>query len=111
MDCLAVLRAVSVTRAAFSDGGRPYVVPMAFQLDAEGMTPVICLCMPAEGRKEDCLRQCPQVCLEFEAPSCAWVDVVLLEGRAERQEWGGGLVVRVRAERLSGRRFFLQEDG
>lgn len=113
MDCLAVLRAVSVTRAAFTDGVRPYVVPLAFQLDAEGLTPVICLCMPAKGRKADCLRALPRLCLEFESPSCAWVEVVLLEGRAQLTDWaqGEGLIVRVRAEKLSGRRFFLQEDG
>ena len=112
MDCLEVLRSVSVTRAAFTDGAAPYVVPMAFRLDAEGLTPVICLCMPANGRKADCLRALPRLCLEFESPSCAWVDVVLLEGRAQLTDWaqGEGLIVRVRAESLTGRRFFRKED-
>ena len=112
MDCLEVLRSVSVTRAAFTDGAAPDVVPMAFRLDAEGLTPVICLCMPANGRKADCLRALPRLCLEFESPSCAWVDVVLLEGRAQLTDWaqGEGLIVRVRAESLTGRRFFRKED-
>lgn len=112
MDCLEALRSTTVTRAAFTDGEAPYVVPMAFRLDAEGLTPIICLCMPAKGRKADCLRALPRLCLEFESPSCSWVDVVLLEGRADMENWaqGEGLIVRVRAEKLSGRRFFLPGD-
>jgi len=35
-DCLSVLRTSHVTRAAFTDGEKPYLVPMAFQLEAEG---------------------------------------------------------------------------
>lgn len=110
-ECLDVLRQVAVTRAAFCDGERPYVVPMAFRLDAEGMTPVIRLCMPDSGRKVDCLCRVDRVCLEFERPGCAWVDVVLLEGRAEPDAWeqDEGLAVHVRAEEMSGRRFFLPE--
>lgn len=107
--CLEVLRAVHVTRAAFCDGERPYLVPMAFELDAEGLVPLVRLCMPDQGRKADCLMQCSQVCLEFEEPGCSWVDVVLLEGTAELDVWekGQGLALHVRAESLSGRRFFL----
>lgn len=109
MECLDVLRATAVTRAAFCDGEHPYVVPLAFQLDCEGMTPVIHLCMPDSGRKVDCLRRCDRVCLEFESPGCAWVDVVLLEGMAALDAWekDAGIALHVRAEEMSGRRFFL----
>ena len=55
VQCLDVLRSAHVTRAAFTDGTRPYIVPMAFQLEAEGTTPLIYLCMPDKGRKVDCL--------------------------------------------------------
>ncbi len=112
-ECLAVLRAVHVTRAAFSDGERPYVVPMAFLLEAEGDTPLIYLCMPDRGRKVNCLCRCDRVCLEFESPACAWVDMVLLEGPAILDAWekDKGLALHVRGEELSGRRFFLPEQG
>ena len=111
--CLDVLRSVHVNRAAFTDGTRPYIVPMAFQLEAEGLTPMIYLCMPDKGRKVDCLCRCDRVCLEFEQPSCAWVDVVLLEGQIVLDAWekGEGLLLHVRGEEVSGRRFFLPEIG
>lgn len=110
--CLDVLRSVHVTRAAFCDGARPYIVPMAFGLSGEGLTPVIHLCMPDTGRKVEYLCRCDRVCLEFESPSCAWVDVVLLEGQAFLDAWekGKGLALHVRGEALSGRRFFLPEE-
>ena len=109
LECLAVLRSTSLTRAAFTDGDAPYVVPMGFLLDAEGITPVIRLCMPASGRKADCLAKHPRVCLEFESPGCAWADVVLLEGEAvpDLQDEENRLLLHIPAESLSGRRFFL----
>ena len=111
LSCLAVLRGTAVTRAAFFDGDSPYVVPLAFQLDAQGETPLIRLCMPGVGRKAEALCRCSRVCLEFEAPGCAWVDVVLLEGSAVPDAWDKdeGLALHVPAEALSGRRFFLPE--
>lgn len=113
VECLDVLRSAHVTRAAFTDGERPYLVPMAFQLDFEGTMPLIRLCMPDKGRKVGCLCQCDQVCLEFEEPSCAWVDVVLLEGQAFLDAWekGSGLLLHVKGREVSGRRFFLPEMG
>ena len=109
VECLDVLRAVHVTRAAFTDGEKPYIVPMAFQLGCEGMTPLIYLCMPDMGRKVENLCRCDRVCLEFEQPACAWVDVVLLEGQAFLDAWekNVGLALHVRGEEVSGRRFFL----
>ena len=111
VECMDVLRAVHVTRAAFIDGEKPYIVPMAFQLACEGTTPLIYLCMPDSGRKVDCLCRCDRVCLEFENPGCSWVDVVLLEGQSFLDAWekGTGLALHVRGEELSGRRFFLPE--
>ncbi|MBQ8202616.1 MAG: hypothetical protein IJZ74_12700 [Clostridia bacterium] len=111
VECLDVLRVAHVTRAAFCDGERPYLVPMAFQLDFEGMRPLIYLCMPDTGRKVDYLCRCDRVCLEFEEPSCAWVDVVLVEGQAFLDAWekDKGLMLHVKGEAVSGRRFFLPE--
>ncbi len=110
-ECADILRRARVTRAAFTDGRSPYLVPMAFQLDACGLVPVIRLCMPDTGRKVDCLRRCDRMCLEFEEPGCAWVDVVLLEGAAALDAWaqGEGIALHVAAETLSGRRFFLPD--
>ena len=112
VECLDVLRSVHVTRVAFCDGEKPYLVPMAFQLVCEGTTPLIYLCMPDAGRKVDYLCRCDRVCLEFESPSCAWVDVVLLEGQASLDVWekGTGLALHVKGEEISGRRFFLPEE-
>lgn len=109
--CVDVLRQTAVTRVAFTDGVSPYLVPMAFRLDAEGLTPLIRLSMPDTGRKIDCLCRCDRVCLEFEQPGCAWVDVVLAEGAAALDAWekGTGVALHVRAETLSGRRFFLPD--
>ena len=66
---------------------------------------------PGVGRKAEALCRCSRVCLEFEAPGCAWVDVVLLEGSAVPDAWDKdeGLALHVPAETLSGRRFFLPE--
>ena len=113
VQCLDVLRTAHVTRAAFTDGELPYIVPMAFQLAAEGTVPLAYLCMPDTGRKVDCLCRCDRVCLEFEAPACAWVDVVLLEGPACLDAWEKevGLALHVRGESLSGRRFFTAAEG
>lgn len=111
VECLDVLRRVHVTRAAFCNGEQPYIVPMAFQLECDGVTPLIYLCMPDTGRKVEYLCRCGRVCLEFEQPSCAAVDVVLLEGSAILDAWekGTGLALHVRGETVSGRRFFLPE--
>lgn len=112
MECLDVLRQTSVTRCALCDTARPYVVPLAFELDCEGTAPVIRLCIPDQGRKVEYLCRCDRVCLEFELPGCAWVDVVLLEGTAALDAWekGEGIALHVRAEELSGRRFFLPDE-
>ncbi|MBQ8554601.1 MAG: hypothetical protein IJ438_01890 [Clostridia bacterium] len=109
--CLDVLRATSVTRAAFCGEDGPYLVPMAFQLGSDGVKPMIYLCMPDKGHKVDCLGTDDRLCLEFEAPGCAWVDVVLLRGRAAIDAWekDAGIALHVKAEELSGRRFFLPE--
>lgn len=113
LQCLDVLRSARVTRAAFTDGTRPYIVPMAFQLEAEGLMPLIYLCMPDHGRKVTYLSCCDRICLEFEQPSCAWVDVVLVEGAAVLDAWeqSKGLVLHVQGKEISGRRFFPTDIG
>lgn len=105
---LDVLRSGGLARLALSQDGQPYVVPMAFQLEAQGAQLILHLASPGSGRKMAILRGNDRVCLEIEQPGCAWIDTVLVEGRAtagilQRD----GVEIRVHPHSLSGRRFFL----
>lgn len=106
MQILDVLRPGGVARLALSGDGQPYVIPMAFQLEMQGMQPILHLASPAEGRKLDILRGNDRVCLEIELPGCAWIDTVLVEGRATVGALQGGAEIRVQPRTLTGRRFF-----
>lgn len=108
MQVLDVLRHGGVARLGMAAGDRPYVVPVAFQLEVRCTRPVLHLSSPATGRKADILRENARVCLEAEQPAAAWFDVVLAEGRAALgAAEGGGMEVMIYPESLSGRRFFL----
>lgn len=105
---LDVLRPGGVARLGLCQDGQPYVVPLAFQLEARGAQLILHLASPAAGRKMDILRRNARVCLEIEQQACAWLDTVLVEGRAAIgavQE--GGVLLRVLPEEVTGRRFFL----
>jgi hypothetical protein len=65
-----ILRRAQVVRLAMVDGGRPYVVPMAFGYE-DGRLYVH---SAREGRKIDVIRRSPRVCFEVEA------DVKLIVG-------------------------------
>lgn len=106
MQILDVLRKGGVARLAVSQDHKPYVVPMAFQLEMQGMRPILHLASPAKGRKVDILRSNDRVCLEIELPSCAWIDTVLVEGRATVDAIQGGVEIRVQPHSMTGRRFF-----
>lgn len=109
-ECLDVIRQSHALRAAFFDGEAPYLVPMGFEWFTEGMQPVICLMMPREGRKAAAIRRCDRVCLEWERPGAASLEVVLGEGKMTViREEEPGLVCAVWIEEISGRRFFLPE--
>ena len=110
--CLQVLQAAHVTRAGFQDARGPYVTPMAFCLSQGEEGPLVYLWLQEGGRKAGCLRFSEQICLEFEEPGCGYVDVVLAEGQARPEAWerGAGLVVSLRPESLTGRRFFLPQE-
>lgn len=88
-ECLEILRQAKAVRAAFFDGHAPYVVPMGFEWFVNGMQPVVCLMMPKEGRKAEALSVCTQVCLEFEAPDAAAIQVVLAEEKSRPPARGG----------------------
>lgn len=108
MQVLDVLRQGGVARLGMAAGDRPYVVPVAFQLEVRRTKPVLHLGSPATGRKADTLRENALVCLEVEQPSAAWYDVVLAEGRAALgAAENGGMEIMIYPESLSGRRFFL----
>ncbi len=108
MQVLDVLRSGGLARLGLSAGERPYVVPVAFQLEVRGARPVLHLASPDAGRKVDILRENALACLEVEQPGAAWFDVVLAEGRAALgAAENGGVEIAIHPETLSGRRFFL----
>lgn len=105
---LDILRDGGVARMALCQDGQPYVVPMAFQLEVAGAQPILHLASPDTGRKMTILRGNDRVCLEVERPACAWMDTVLIEGRASvGMAVQGGVLLRVTPQRMTGRRFFL----
>ena len=111
MQILDVLRAARLTRLAVSDQDQPYVVPMHYQLEVTRGQVIIHLTTPEGGRKAETLRRNALVCLEFELPGCAWVDIALVEGRAAAglREAGKAVDIRVTASVMTGRRYFLPQ--
>jgi nitroimidazol reductase NimA-like FMN-containing flavoprotein (pyridoxamine 5'-phosphate oxidase superfamily) len=57
-----ILRQTSVARLGLIDGDRPYVVPLHFAYEGD----VVWFHCAAEGRKLECLRQNPAVCVEVD---------------------------------------------
>ena len=112
MQILDVLRAARLTRLAVSDHDQPYVAPMHYQLEVTRGQVIIHLTMPEGGRKAETLRRNALVCLEFELPGCAWVDTVIMEGRAAvgLREAGRALDIRVTAAAMTGRRYFVPPE-
>ena len=106
MQMLDVLRPGGIARLALARNDQPYVIPMAFQLEMQGVRPILHLASPAQGRKVDILRSNDRVCLEIELPSCAWIDTVLVEGRATVDAIQGGVEICVQPHSMTGRRFF-----
>lgn len=112
LQILDVLRAARVVHLAVSEDGQPYAVPMFYQLEVVRGSVVIHLTAPDEGRKLAALRRNALVCLTFELPGCAWLDTVIVEGRAAvgLREEGRAVDVCVLAGDMSGRRYFLDPD-
>jgi nitroimidazol reductase NimA-like FMN-containing flavoprotein (pyridoxamine 5'-phosphate oxidase superfamily) len=70
-----ILRDARVCRVAFSDGDRPYLVPLSFALDGDDLV----VHSARTGRKIEVLRRNPAVCFEVEegvevAPAAAACD-------------------------------------
>ena len=106
-----ILRAADWCRLAVEEDGQPWCVPMHFQFEiARGMT-FIHLTMPDHGRKLDAMTLNDRVCLEFELPGCAWLDVLVVTGRATVGLYVPGELIhlRVRVLEMSARRFFRAE--
>ena len=112
MQMLDVLRGASLARLAVADRDQPYVVPLHYQLEVTRGQVIIHLTVPEGGRKADTLRRNALVCLEFELPGCAWVDTVVMEGRAAAgmREEGRAVDVCVLAASMTGRRFFVPPE-
>ena len=112
MQILDVLRAARLTRLAVSDHDQPYVAPMHYQLEVTQGQMIIHLTVPEGGRKAETLRRNALVCLEFELPGCAWVDTVIMEGRAAvgLREAGRAVDILVPAAAMTGRRYFVPPE-
>ena len=109
-----ILRGAEVCRLAVEEDGQPWCVPMHFQFEISRGITYIHLTMPDHGRKLDAMAMNDRVCLEFELPGCAWLDVLVVEGRATVGICvpGGLTHLRIRVQEMSGRRFFTPErDG
>ena len=103
-----ILRGTDRCRLAVEEDGQPWCVPMNFQFEiARGVT-YIHLTMPDHGRKLDAMAMNDRVCLEFELPGCAWLDVLIITGRATVGVHIPGelMHLRIRVLEMSGRRFF-----
>lgn len=104
-----ILRGTDRCRLAVEENGQPWCVPIHFQFEIIGDNTYIHLTMPDHGRKLDAMSFNEHVCLEFEREGCAWVDVLIITGRATVGLFvpGEAIHFRVKAEAMSARRFFL----
>ena len=106
-----ILRGAELCRLAVEEEGQPWCVPMHFQFEISRGSTFIHLAMPDHGRKLEAMATNDRVCLEFELPGCAWLDVLIVTGRATVGVYVPGQLMhlRVRVLEMSGRRFFLEE--
>ena len=109
MQALDVVRTASSLTAAVSGDDGPYVAEMYFQLEMNGVQPVIHLSTSGEGRIAHCLQALPRMALLFRREHCTGTDVVLAEGTAAITNAEHGLRLRVPVQTLSARRFFLPQ--
>ena len=103
-----ILRGADRCRLAVEEDGQPWCVPMDFQFEITRGATFIHLTMPDHGRKLDAMAMNDRVCLEFEMPGCAWLDVLIVTGRATVGVYIPGelMHLRVRVKEMSARRFF-----
>ena len=106
MQALDVVRTAATLTAAVSGEDGPYVAEMYFQMEMNGVQPVIHLSTSGEGRIAHCLQALPRMALLFRREHCTGVDTVLAEGPVSLVESDGGLRMLVRVEALSARRWF-----
>lgn len=108
MQALDVLRQGTVLHLALTDGAMPYVIPLHYQLEVQGMQIILHMVLPPRGRAMDMLRRNVLACAEVDLPACAFVDTVLANGTVQ---WGAAstaeaLDVCLLAEEISARRYF-----
>ncbi len=107
-----VLRGAPFTHLAFLSEGKPVLVPMHFQLEVDRSQVILHLTCLTTGRTYAALRDGGPVCLEFDLPGCAWLDTVLVSGQASiglRDEPRRAAELRVKAARITGRRYFTPQ--
>jgi len=108
-----VLRQSPLCRLAVAGAdGQPWCVPMRFQLEVRGNQTIIHLTTPDAGRKLEAVEANDRVCLEFELPGCAWLDTVVITGRAAMGIYLPGQAVewRITAGEMTGRRYYTVDE-
>lgn len=110
MQALDVMRRGGVLHLAMTDGQQPYVIPLFFQLEMQGMQPILHMVVPTRGRAAETLLHTSLACAEIDLPACAWVDTVLVEGPVGLGETSTkeALDLCLRAQAVTARRYFLQ---
>ena len=108
-----MLDVLSTTRVAYLAAvldGRPLILPLWYELDAEAEIPAVLVRVRQSSMLLRALVQSEQVCMAFSLLREGSVDSVLLWGEATAGEAQGGIVpLRVTPSELSGRRFLLRE--
>lgn len=107
LKALDVMRAAPSLTAAVSGEDGPYLAEMHFQLEMDGVQPVLHLSTTREGRLARCLRDHPRMAALIRSEHCTGVDTVLAEGPVTLLESEGGLRLLFQVESLSARRYFF----
>jgi len=110
LQMLDVLRTAPMLHLALCSQGAPYVIPMHYQLEARGATPVLHMVLPPAGRAMEALLQNSLICAEIDLPAPAWLDTVVISGRGQvgLSEPGRAVEVLLVPREITGRRYFVQ---
>ena len=106
MQALDVLRGTDTLVAAAADADGPYLVVMHFQLEMQGVQPILHM-TAGEGRLLRCLRTNPHMALLFRRDTCTGAETVLAEGMAEVVAAGNGYRIRMPVEEMAARNWFM----
>ena len=106
MQALDVVRYADTLTAAAADADGPYLAVMHFQLEMQGVQPILHM-TAGEGRLIRCLRTNPRMTLLFRRDTCTGAETVLAEGMAEVVVAGNGYIIRMPVEEMAARNWFM----